>query len=108
MGTYLELGLLKANPFDILDAEGVGELVRSAPSAAGRRVRRSRSASAASTVATRRRSTSSRIGLDYVSCSPFRVPMARLAAAQAVLANGPSPAASEGASKKASKKAKAG
>ena len=45
-----------------------------------------RSASAASTAATRRRSTSSTgSGFDYVSCSPYRVPVARLAAAQAAL-----------------------
>ena len=49
--------------------------------------RTSSSGSAASTAATRSRSPSaSAIGLDYVSCSPFRVPVARLAAAQAALA----------------------
>jgi pyruvate,orthophosphate dikinase len=48
-----------------------------------------RSASAASTAATRSRSTfCHRIGLDYVSCSPFRVPIARLAAAHAALKHG--------------------
>ncbi len=53
-------------------------------SAAARRARSSWSASAASTAATRTRSASStRAGLDYVSCSPFRVPIARVAAAQA-------------------------
>ena len=47
----------------------------------------SSSASAASTAATRPRSPSARsVGLDYVSCSPYRVPIARLAAAQAALA----------------------
>ena len=51
-----------------------------------RRARTSSSASAASTAATRRRSRFfQEIGLDYVSCSPFRVPVARLAAAQAAL-----------------------
>ena len=50
--------------------------------------RTSRSASAASTAAIRRRSRfCDEIGLNYVSCSPFRVPVARLAAAQAVLVN---------------------
>jgi pyruvate,orthophosphate dikinase len=49
-----------------------------------------------------------RAGLDYVSCSPFRVPVARLAAAQAVLANAPAGNGSKGeGSKKGSKKAKA-
>ena len=48
--------------------------------------RTSSSASAASTAATRPRSTSSTtVGLDYVSASPYRVPVARLAAAQAAL-----------------------
>ena len=58
----------------------------SAPSAAARRAPASRSASAASTAATRPRSPSAtQTGLDYVSCSPFRVPVARLAAAQAAI-----------------------
>ena len=65
----------------------------SASSAAARCARSSRSASAASTAATRPRSRSAtRLALDYVSCSPFRVPIARLAAAQAAL--GKRPAAS--------------
>ena len=56
------------------------------PSAAGRSSPASSSASAASTAATRPRSRSStQIGLDYVSCSPYRVPIARLAAARAIL-----------------------
>ena len=44
-------------------------------------------ASAASTAATRTQSTSSNSGLDYVSCSPYRVPIARIAAAQAAMAD---------------------
>ena len=53
---------------------------------AARRARTSSSASAASTAATRSRSTSStRSGLDYVSCSPFRVPVARLEAGRAAV-----------------------
>ncbi len=86
MGPYLEQGLLARNPFETIDAAGVGELVRLA--------------------ATRGRSAKPGLklgvcgehggdpesielffdaGLDYVSCSPYRVPIARLAAAQAVL-----------------------
>ena len=58
----------------------------SAPSAAARRGPTSSSASAASMAAIRPRSRSATsVGLDYVSCSPFRVPIARLAAAQAAL-----------------------
>jgi pyruvate,orthophosphate dikinase len=86
MEAYLEQGLLKRNPFETIDAQGVGELVKLG--------------------ATRGRKTKPNLklgvcgehggdpesiqlfyeaGLDYVSCSPFRVPIARLAAAQAVL-----------------------
>jgi pyruvate, orthophosphate dikinase len=86
MPAYLELGLLKRNPFETIDRGGVGELVKLA--------------------AERGRATNKHLklgvcgehggdpesiplfyeaGLDYVSCSPFRVPIARLAAAQAVI-----------------------
>jgi pyruvate,orthophosphate dikinase len=87
MPAYLEQGLLKRNPFDTIDQSGVGDLVRMG--------------------AERGRATKPKLklgvcgehggdpesiqlfydaGLDYVSCSPFRVPIARLAAAQSVLA----------------------
>ena len=86
MPAYLEQGLLKRNPFDSIDQTGVGDLVRMG--------------------ADRGRATKPDLklgvcgehggdpdsialfydaGLDYVSCSPFRVPIARLAAAQAVV-----------------------
>ncbi|HEX6491753.1 MAG TPA: pyruvate, phosphate dikinase [Gaiellaceae bacterium] len=84
---YLEEGVLERNPFEVLDQEGVGELMRIA-------VERGRSAKEElklgicgehggepSSVA-----FCHRLGLDYVSCSPYRVPLARLAAAQAALA----------------------
>ena len=59
---------------------------RSASNAAGRRAQTSRSASAASTAATQRASSSAiGMGMNYVSCSPFRIPVARLAAAQAAI-----------------------
>lgn len=87
MRTYLEQGLLPANPFEVVDPDGVGELVRLAV-ARGRQRRADLEvgvcgehggdpASIATFLAA---------GLDYVSCSPFRVPVARLAAAQAILA----------------------
>jgi pyruvate,orthophosphate dikinase len=87
MAPYLAQGLLEHNPFDVLDDQGVAELVRLGIS--------------------RGRSTNPRLkvgicgehggdpasiailygcGVDYVSCSPYRIPVARLAAAQAVLA----------------------
>jgi pyruvate,orthophosphate dikinase len=86
LGAYLAKGLIACDPFVSIDVDGVGELIRIA--------------------ATRGRSTREKLklgicgehggdpasiqfchdsGLDYVSCSPFRVPIARLAAAQAVL-----------------------
>ncbi len=86
MTEYLEQGLLKRNPFETIDQSGVGELVKDS--------------------AVKGRSTKPGLklgvcgehggdpesilffyaaGLDYVSCSPFRIPIARLAAAQAVL-----------------------
>jgi len=88
MAPYLAQGLLEHNPFDVLDDQGVAELVRMG--------------------VTRGRSTNPRLkvgicgehggdpasirtlfdcGVDYVSCSPYRIPVARLAAAQAVLAH---------------------
>ncbi|AMC09966.1 pyruvate, phosphate dikinase [Lutibacter profundi] len=83
---YIEKGILKADPFQVLDQEGIGQLVEIGT--------------------TKGRSTNSKlkvgicgehggepssvefchsVGMDYVSCSPFRVPIARLAAAQAAL-----------------------
>ncbi|MCF6182233.1 pyruvate, phosphate dikinase [Lutibacter sp.] len=83
---YIEKGILKADPFQVLDQEGIGQLVEMGT--------------------TRGRSTNPnlkvgicgehggepssvefchRIGMNYVSCSPFRVPIARLAAAQAAI-----------------------
>ena len=75
-----------------LDQDGVGELVKIAAERGARDPHRtSSSASAASTAATPPRSTfCHNVGLDYVSCSPFRVPIARLAAAQAALGGGSS------------------
>jgi pyruvate,orthophosphate dikinase len=67
------------DPFVTLDIDGVGELVRIASERAGQPGPTSSSASAASTAAIRPRSFCEQIGLDYVSCSPFRVPIARLA-----------------------------
>jgi len=89
MAAYLERGLLARNPFETIDADGVGELVREG-------VRRGRATKADLKVGVCGEHggdpDSIRLfheaGLDYVSCSPFRVPIARLAAAQAVLAVG--------------------
>ena len=95
LGAYVEAGIFAKDPFVSIDVAGVGALVEMAARARPRKTRpASSSASAASTAAIPPRSASSReVGLDYVSCSPFRVPIARLAAAQAALraARGPAP-----------------
>jgi pyruvate,orthophosphate dikinase len=89
MPAYLAHGLLRGNPFESIDEDGVGDLVNIA-------VERGRSTNPkiklgvcgehggdpASIVFFQR------VGLDYVSCSPFRVPVARLAAAQAIVGAG--------------------
>ncbi|HEY5097779.1 MAG TPA: pyruvate, phosphate dikinase, partial [Acidimicrobiales bacterium] len=87
MSAYLELGLLKRNPFEVVDPDGVGELVRLGVER-GRATRPSLKIGVCGEHGGDPESiaTFARAGLDYVSCSPFRVPIARLAAAQAVLA----------------------
>ena len=92
---YVEHKILPVDPFQTLDASGVGQLVemgttkgRAVPQGKVR-ANTSRSASAASTAAIPESVTfCHKVGMDYVSCSPFRVPIARLAAAQAALADG--------------------
>ncbi|HKG01131.1 MAG TPA: pyruvate, phosphate dikinase, partial [Xanthobacteraceae bacterium] len=89
LGIYTSKGILAADPFVTIDREGVGELVRIA-SERGRKVRGDlklgicgeHGGDAASVAFCHE------VGLDYVSCSPFRVPIARLAAAQAALGAG--------------------
>ncbi|HUY96842.1 MAG TPA: pyruvate, phosphate dikinase [Verrucomicrobiae bacterium] len=86
LGQYVRDGVLPANPFEHLDPDGVGQLMAIAVEQ-GRATRPDieigicgeHGGDAASIT------LCERIGLDYVSCSPFRVPAARLAAAQAVL-----------------------
>jgi len=83
---YLEAGLLRDNPFETLDVVGVGELVALA-------AQRGRAANPKLKVGVcgehggdpRSIAFFWASGLDYVSCSPYRVPIARLAAAQAIL-----------------------
>ncbi|MGA2837232.1 MAG: pyruvate, phosphate dikinase [Acidimicrobiales bacterium] len=87
MSAYLEEGLLTRNPFEVVDADGVGELVRLGTER-GRATRPSLKVGVCGEHGGDPESiaTFAAAGLDYVSCSPFRVPIARLAAAQAVLA----------------------
>jgi pyruvate,orthophosphate dikinase len=85
--TYLEDGVLDRNPFETLDQEGVGELMRIAVER-GRSVKDDLKLGICGEHGGEPRSVAfcHRIGLEYVSCSPYRVPLARLAAAQAALA----------------------
>ena len=83
---YLQKGLLKNDPFQVLDQDGVGQLVKMG-------IERGRSTNPKLKVGIcgeHGGEPSSvefcvRVGMNYVSCSPFRVPIARLAAAQAAL-----------------------
>jgi pyruvate,orthophosphate dikinase len=89
MAVYLEKGLLPHNPFETIDAAGVGELVRLGVER-GRSTRPTLKIGVCGEHGGDPESISlfADAGLDYVSCSPFRVPIARLSAAQAVLAAG--------------------
>jgi pyruvate,orthophosphate dikinase len=86
MNAYLEQGLLTRNPFETIDAGGVGELVRLAAQR-GRATKASLKLGVCGEHGGDPESIAlfADAGLDYVSCSPFRVPIARLAAAQAVV-----------------------
>jgi pyruvate, orthophosphate dikinase len=86
IGEYTAKGILKTDPFISLDTEGVGELVRIAAER-GRAVRPALKLGICGEHGGDPASISfcETVGLDYVSCSPFRVPIARLAAAQASL-----------------------
>jgi pyruvate,orthophosphate dikinase len=83
---YIERGILAHDPFVVLDQEGVGELIHIGVER-GRRTRPNLKIGICGEHGGEPRSIAfcHRIDLDYVSCSPFRVPIARLAAAQAAL-----------------------
>ncbi len=86
MSTYLERGLIDANPFETVDPHSVGKLVRDATAAA-----RETNTKLKVGVCGEHGGDPASIelfvdaGLDYVSCSPYRIPIARLAAAQVVV-----------------------
>jgi pyruvate,orthophosphate dikinase len=86
MPAYLEAGLLKRNPFETIDQSGVGELVFLATQR-GRKVKRDLKIGVCGEHGGDPESIELfyKAGLNYVSCSPFRVPIARLSAAQSVL-----------------------
>ena len=89
---YVEQGIYEHDPFQVLDREGVGELVRIA-------VRKGRSTKPRLKLGIcgehggdpRSVEFCHQVGLDYVSCSPYRVPIARLAAAQAAITHDKAP-----------------
>ena len=83
---YLEDGVLERNPFETLDQAGVGDLMRIAVER-GRSVKDDMKMGICGEHGGEPESVAfcHRLGLDYVSCSPYRVPLARLAAAQAAL-----------------------
>jgi pyruvate,orthophosphate dikinase len=86
IGDYLDKGILKNDPFESLDTNGVGELVRWAVEN-GRKARPDLKLGICGEHGGDPASVRfcHKIGLDYVSCSPYRVPIAKLAAAQAAL-----------------------
>ena len=88
LARYLADGVIERNPFEVLDIDGVGDLMRIG-------VERGRDHNPALKVGICGEHGGEQgsiafchaLGLDYVSCSPYRVPLARLAAAQAALAD---------------------
>jgi pyruvate,orthophosphate dikinase len=91
LGFYTAKGILPGDPFVSIDRDGVGELVRIAAER-GRKARKNLKLGICGEHGGDPASVAfcHEVGLDYVSCSPFRVPIARLAAAQAALGKGSS------------------
>ncbi len=83
---YLDKGILKVDPFQVLDQEGVGQLVEMGTQR-GRKTRPNLKVGICGEHGGEPASVKfcAKVGMNYVSCSPFRVPIARLAAAQAAV-----------------------
>ncbi len=88
IGDYLEKGILPNDPFQTIDQDGIGELIKIAIER-GRKTRKGLKVGICGEHGGEPRSVEfcHRVGMNYVSCSPFRVPIARLAAAQAAARN---------------------
>jgi len=86
LGEYVNKGIYCADPFQILDQVGVGKLVEMGTTL-GRKTRKKLKVGICGEHGGEPNSIDfcHRVGMNYVSCSPFRVPIARLAAAQAVV-----------------------
>jgi len=86
LSTYLQIGILEDNPFEVIDVKGVGRLMETAIFWA-RRARKDIKIGVCGEQAGEPRSIQffNAINVDYVSCSPFRVPIAKLTAAQAAI-----------------------
>ncbi|MDH8701470.1 pyruvate,orthophosphate dikinase [Dysgonomonadaceae bacterium PH5-43] len=89
LDVYLEKKILKVDPFQVLDRNGVGQLVRMATEK-GRAIRPDLKCGICGEHGGEPSSVEfcDEVGLNYVSCSPFRVPIARLSAAQAAIKRG--------------------
>ena len=83
---YIEMGILKVDPFEVLDQEGVGQLVRMGVEK-GRATNPDLKVGICGEHGGEPSSVKfcARLGMNYVSCSPYRVPIARVAAAQAAI-----------------------
>ncbi len=83
---YIKKGILPSDPFQTIDQEGIGELIKIGIQR-GRKTRRDLEVGICGEHGGEPRSVEfcHRVGMNYVSCSPFRVPIAILAAAQATL-----------------------
>lgn len=89
---YVDMGIYKADPFQVLDQVGVGQLVEMGVNK-GRSARKDLKVGICGEHGGEPSSVEfcHRVGLNYVSCSPYRVPIARLAAAQAAIKEKPAP-----------------
>jgi pyruvate,orthophosphate dikinase len=90
IGLYIDLGILEEDPFVSIEEEGIGQLMEMTV-VGGRKGNKDIEIGICGEQGGDPKSIDFcyRIGLDYVSCSPLRVPVARLAAAHAVINNGP-------------------